>query len=120
MTRAEAFDMMRLLLSELLDDAQKLSTQAKNSAARRAAQNRVTRIRDALNAADEVAVAAFLAGNIQFDQIPRIIEDVLAATNSGKLESISRVLEADAEARRLAKERVARKKIERSRATSFV
>jgi hypothetical protein len=53
MTRAEAFDTMRLLLRELLDDAQKLSTQAKNPAGRRAAQNRVTRIRDVLNAADE-------------------------------------------------------------------
>ena len=30
----------------------------------------------ALNAADEVAVAAFLEGRIGFDQIPRIIEDV--------------------------------------------
>jgi hypothetical protein len=53
MTRAEAFDMMKLLLRELLDDAQKLSTQAKNPAARRAAQDRVTRIRNALTAADE-------------------------------------------------------------------
>ena len=51
--RAEAFDMMKLLLRELLDDTQKLSTQAKNPAARRAAQNRVIRIRDALKAADE-------------------------------------------------------------------
>ena len=73
----------------------------------------------ALNAADEVAVAAFLEGSIGFDEIPRIIEDVLTATNSGKLESIAKVLEADAEARRLAKERVARKKIERPRATSL-
>jgi hypothetical protein len=53
MTRAEAFDMMKLLLRELLDDAQKLSTQAKNSAGRKAAQNRVNRIRDVLDAADE-------------------------------------------------------------------
>jgi hypothetical protein len=53
MTRAEAFDMMKLLLRELFDDAQKLSTLAKNPAARRAAQNRVIRIRDALKAADE-------------------------------------------------------------------
>ncbi len=35
----------------------------------------------ALNAADEVAVAAFLEGSIRFDQIPRVIEDVLAVTN---------------------------------------
>src|SRR5437867_4208810 len=31
----------------------------------------------ALNAADEVAVASFLEGNIRFDEIPRIIEEVL-------------------------------------------
>ena len=74
----------------------------------------------ALNAADEVAVAAFLEGTIRFDEIPRIIEDILTATNSGKLESIAKVLEVDAEARRLAKERAGRKKIERPRATSFV
>jgi 1-deoxy-D-xylulose-5-phosphate reductoisomerase len=78
----------------------------------------------ALNAADEVAVAAFLEGSIGFNQIPRIIEDVLTETNSGKLESIAKVLEADAEARRYALERVAEvknegKKIERSRVTSF-
>ena len=74
----------------------------------------------ALNAADEVAVAAFLEGSIGFNDIPRIVEDVLAATSSGKLESIAKVLEADREARRLAHQRVADgKKIERPRATSF-
>jgi len=74
----------------------------------------------ALNAADEVAVAAFLAGSIGFNDIPRIIEEVLAGTNSGKLESIKEVLEADADARRLARQRVVDgKKIERPRATSF-
>src|SRR5579863_4290919 len=75
----------------------------------------------ALNAADEVAVAAFLDGSIGFVDIPRIIEDVLTDTGSGKLESISAVLEADAEARRYALERVANvKKSQRPRATSFV
>src|SRR5450631_942267 len=74
----------------------------------------------ALNAADEVAVAAFLAGSIGFNDIPRIIEDVLAETSSGTMESIGRVLEADAEARRLAQQRVAGgNKIEGARATSF-
>src|ERR1700693_102888 len=73
----------------------------------------------ALNAADEVAVAAFLEGSIGFSDIPRIIEDVLAGTHAGKLESITKVLEADVEARRLTRERVARNKIERPRATSF-
>jgi 1-deoxy-D-xylulose-5-phosphate reductoisomerase len=71
----------------------------------------------ALNAADEVAVAAFLGGQIGFSEIPRIIEDVLAATSSGKLGSIPEVLEKDAEARLLAGERV--RKIDRPRATSF-
>jgi 1-deoxy-D-xylulose-5-phosphate reductoisomerase len=74
----------------------------------------------ALNAADEVAVAAFLDGSIGFNDIPRIIEDVLARTTSGKLESIEKVLEADAEARQVAHLRVTGgKKIERPRATSF-
>ena len=74
----------------------------------------------ALNAADEVAVAAFLEGSIGFNDIPRILEDVLAATSSGKMESIGKVLEADADARRLAHQRVAAgKKIEQPRATSF-
>src|SRR5581483_12023861 len=36
----------------------------------------------ALNAADEVAVAAFLDGSIRFDQIPRVIQDVLNETPS--------------------------------------
>jgi 1-deoxy-D-xylulose-5-phosphate reductoisomerase len=74
----------------------------------------------ALNAADEIAVAAFLAGSIGFNDIPRIIEEVLTATHSGKLESIAQVLEADAQARRYAQERVAQgKKIGQPRATSF-
>ena len=59
-----------------------------------------------LNAADEVAVAAFLEGNIGFSQIPQVIEEVLAVTNSGPLGSIEEVLEADGEARRLAGEQV--------------
>ena len=74
----------------------------------------------ALNAADEVAVAAFLEGGLRFDEIPRIIEDVLAETSSGKLDSIARVLESDAEARRQALKRVAEvKKTKGPRATSF-
>ncbi len=60
----------------------------------------------ALNAADEVAVAAFLDGQIRFDEIPRIIEDVLSATKAGKMESIKQVLATDLEARRAARERV--------------
>ena len=60
----------------------------------------------ALNAADEVAVAAFLAGSIGFNEIPRIVEEAVSASNSRDMESIAEVLEADAEARRYAQERV--------------
>jgi 1-deoxy-D-xylulose-5-phosphate reductoisomerase len=60
----------------------------------------------ALNAADEVAVAAFLDGQIRFDEIPRVIEDVLSATKTGKMESIKQVLATDLEARRATRERV--------------
>ncbi len=60
----------------------------------------------ALNAADEVAVAAFLERKIRFDDIPRVVEEVLSATSAGKLDSIQTVLEADAEARQFALQRI--------------
>jgi 1-deoxy-D-xylulose-5-phosphate reductoisomerase len=60
----------------------------------------------ALNAADEVAVAAFLAGDIGFDEIPRIIEDTVSASDLGHLATIAAVLEADTNARRYAQELV--------------
>ncbi len=60
----------------------------------------------ALNAADEVSVAAFLAGKIRFDEIPEIIEDVLLETRSRELESIAKVLALDGEARRMAHTKV--------------
>src|SRR5437868_3165022 len=61
----------------------------------------------ALNAADEVAIAAFLEKSIGFDDIAHVIETVLIETKSGKLESIKKVLEADSAARQRARERVA-------------
>jgi len=60
----------------------------------------------ALNASDEVAVAAFLDGCIRFDEIPEIIESVLAQAPTTKLESIRKVLEADSQARHLAHAKV--------------
>jgi 1-deoxy-D-xylulose-5-phosphate reductoisomerase len=60
----------------------------------------------ALNAADEVAVAAFLDEQIGFEDIPRIIRAVMTATPTGHLESIDRVLILDTEARLLAGEMV--------------
>jgi 1-deoxy-D-xylulose-5-phosphate reductoisomerase len=61
----------------------------------------------ALNAADEVAVAAFLERRIGFEDIARIIEAVIRETEQVKPESIKRVLQLDAEARRRAAEQVA-------------
>jgi 1-deoxy-D-xylulose-5-phosphate reductoisomerase len=60
----------------------------------------------ALNASDEVAVAAFLDGSIRFDQIPETIEYVLGETENRKPESINEILLTDAEARTAANKRV--------------
>jgi 1-deoxy-D-xylulose-5-phosphate reductoisomerase len=57
----------------------------------------------ALNAADEIAVEAFLEGSIAFTSIPRTIEAVLEATPANHPETIQEVLALDAEARRMAK-----------------
>lgn len=56
----------------------------------------------ALNAADEVAVAAFLNGKIAFNDIPRTIERVLDETSPAHPESIEGVLKTDSRARNLA------------------
>lgn len=57
-----------------------------------------------LNAADEVAVEAFLAGRLGFADIPRVIERVMARTPEVRCNSLSDVLECDVEARRRAEE----------------
>jgi 1-deoxy-D-xylulose-5-phosphate reductoisomerase len=62
----------------------------------------------ALNAADEIAVAAFLEGSIPFLGIPRTIEQVLTLTSGPRPTSISEVLEADLAARQSAREVIAR------------
>ena len=61
----------------------------------------------ALNAADEIAVAAFLAGEIQFNDIPLTIQAVLHETKARHPESIEEVLGMDREARRVARDVVA-------------
>ena len=53
----------------------------------------------ALNAADEIAVDAFLAGNIPFNGIPRTIEAVLETTPVTHPATIQEVLEADRQSR---------------------
>ncbi len=62
----------------------------------------------ALNAADEIAVAAFLDRQIPFLGIPEIVEAVLARTPRIRIEKMDDVLAADREARRIAKEEVSR------------
>lgn len=57
----------------------------------------------ALNAADEVAVEAFLERRIPFTGIPRTIEQVLASTPEAHPATIAEVLAADREARRMAR-----------------
>jgi len=61
----------------------------------------------ALNAADEVAVAAFLDKAIGFPQIPRVIAEVLDETEAVPLESIQQVLGVDKQARQAARARIA-------------
>ena len=58
----------------------------------------------ALNAADEIAVEAFLAREIPFSGIPRTIEQVLERTPDSHPETIAGVLEADSQARERARE----------------
>lgn len=64
-----------------------------------------------LNAANEIAVAAFLAGNLKFLDIAGVTEQVLnkvgRRNGPAKLTALEEALEADQEARRLAAEAVA-------------
>jgi 1-deoxy-D-xylulose-5-phosphate reductoisomerase len=59
-----------------------------------------------LNAANEIAVEAFLAGRIPFTAIAAVIQDTVAGIGASRAESLGEVLQADALARRNAGERV--------------
>lgn len=59
-----------------------------------------------LNAANEVAVDAFLKDRIGFLDIAQIVEDTLAAMNMAPLTDLEAVMAADATARRVAGEKV--------------
>ena len=61
----------------------------------------------ALNAANEVAVAAFLAGGLPFLGIADVVERVLDQLGAAPVGSLEQVLETDRLARRLADEAVA-------------
>ena len=60
-----------------------------------------------LNAANEVAVAAFLERRIAFLDIPRLIDDVMGRVVRAEVNELQDVLEADAAARRAAQEWIA-------------
>ena len=60
----------------------------------------------AFNAADEIAVEAFLDRRMPFSGIAEVIERVLSRTPRIKLTAIADVLAADSEARRIAREEV--------------
>ena len=60
-----------------------------------------------LNAANEVAVSAFLEGRIGFLSIPALVEDVLAALPAAPAASLDALLAADADARAHATRRIA-------------
>jgi 1-deoxy-D-xylulose-5-phosphate reductoisomerase len=62
----------------------------------------------ALNAADEVAVAAFLKREINFADIPKVIEQTIVETPGRHPESIEEVLAIDALSRELAREKLSR------------
>ena len=62
----------------------------------------------ALNAADEIAVAAFLERKLPFLGIAEVIERVLGRTPKTRFAKMDDVLTADAEARRMAREEVSR------------
>jgi len=62
-----------------------------------------------LNAADEIAVQAFLDKRLNFGDIPAVIETVMGRVQGGAMTGLDAVLAADGEARALASEVVARR-----------
>jgi 1-deoxy-D-xylulose-5-phosphate reductoisomerase len=54
------------------------------------------------NAANEIAVAAFLDGRVRFLAIPQIVDHTLAAVSNFEPATLADVLSADADARRIA------------------
>jgi 1-deoxy-D-xylulose-5-phosphate reductoisomerase len=61
----------------------------------------------AYNAANEVAVASFLAGRLPFVSIGSLVGEVLGAVDGAPARDVADLVEADAVARRLAEEELA-------------
>jgi 1-deoxy-D-xylulose-5-phosphate reductoisomerase len=59
-----------------------------------------------LNAANEVAVQAFLAERLNFDRIPAVIEAVMTRLQGGSADTLDAILAADTAARTVADEQV--------------
>jgi 1-deoxy-D-xylulose-5-phosphate reductoisomerase len=62
-----------------------------------------------LNAANEIAVEAFLAGKIRLDEIAQIIEAVMNEHITDAVADLEKVLAVDGETRRAAREKIAQK-----------
>jgi 1-deoxy-D-xylulose-5-phosphate reductoisomerase len=60
-----------------------------------------------MNAANEVAVAAFLDGQLAFDRIPLLVEAVMQARPPHAVDGLAIILSEDAAARKLACEQLA-------------
>ena len=61
-----------------------------------------------LNAANEVAVDAFLAGNVAFLQLSEIVENTLEVAKSATVRDLTTIIQADMEARTIAADQVDR------------
>ena len=59
-----------------------------------------------LNAANEVAVAAFLDDRLDFSGIPAVVEAVMAAADAGPIQDLPAILALDAQARQLAADEI--------------
>ena len=64
-----------------------------------------------LNAANEIAVAAFLAGKIRFLQIAKIVEQTMRLFKSEQAKDVETILSVDEEARSIARQLIAAEKI---------
>jgi 1-deoxy-D-xylulose-5-phosphate reductoisomerase len=60
-----------------------------------------------VNAADEIAVSAFLEGKIGFPAIARVVEETLASMPLKDAADVNEILEVDADARRVARDLIA-------------
>ncbi len=62
-----------------------------------------------LNAGNEAAVEAFLAGRLSFPDIAAVVADTLAAVDAGPIQDLPAILELDARARRVAEREIDRR-----------